>query len=279
MFAIAFPVIDPTLVEIGPISIRWYALAYVVGILIGWWAMRRLAAREGPNGAPIVPPGAVDDFVVWATLGVVLGGRFGYVLFYQPHYYLEHPLAAFALWHGGMSFHGGLVGVVTAIWLFARRRGLSFLTVGDLVTTVTPIGLLLGRMANFVNGELWGRITDVSWGVVFCNDQIRSLHNGTCPAGLQPRHPSQLYEATFEGAVLLAVLLWLVARRDALKRPGLVAGWFLSGYGVARITAEFFREPDVQLGFLFGGATMGQLLSLPVLACGLYLIWQAKRRG
>ena len=267
MIAIAFPVIDPVAIEIGPLAIRWYALAYVVGILIGWWAMRRLATRAGPNGAPILAPGAVDDFVVWATLGVVLGGRFGYVLFYQPLYYLDHPLAAFALWQGGMSFHGGLIGVVAAIWLFARHRGLSFLTVGDLVTAVTPIGLLLGRLANFINGELWGRASDVAWAMVFPR------------AGDAPRHPSQLYEATLEGAVLLAVLLWLVLARDALKRPGLVSGWFLAGYAAARIAAEFFREPDVQLGFLIGGATMGQLLSLPVLAFGLYLIWRAKRRA
>jgi phosphatidylglycerol:prolipoprotein diacylglycerol transferase len=250
----------------------------VVGILLGWWVMIRLAALPGRDGNPSMPRRAVDDFVVWATLGIVLGGRLGYVLFYNPGFFLEHPLQIFAVWEGGMSFHGGLIGVVTAIWLFARAQRLSFLTVGDLVCAVVPIGLFFGRLANFANGELWGRTTDAPWGVIFCNEQIRSLHDGRCPAGELPRHPSQLYEATLEGLVLFAILL-LMVRGGALKRPGLVAGAFLAGYAVARIVSEFFRQPDIQLGFLIGGATMGQLLSVPVLLAGLYLIWQARSKS
>jgi phosphatidylglycerol---prolipoprotein diacylglyceryl transferase len=267
MYALAYPNIDPVAVAAGPLVIRWYALAYVVGILIGWWAMTRLARRPGPSGAALMAKGAVDDFVVWATLGIILGGRIGYVLFYQPLHYLDHPLEALELWHGGMSFHGGLIGVVTAVWLFARRQGIGFLALGDLVTTVAPIGLFFGRLANFVNGELYGRPSDVPWAMVFPRD----------PSQL-PRHPSQLYEATLEGLVLFGVLIWLVTARDAYRRPGLAAGTFLTGYGIARTVGELFRQPDVQLGFLIGGATMGQLLSLPVLACGLYLIWRAQRK-
>ena len=264
MLALAFPNIDPVAIEIGPFAVRWYALAYVVGILLGWWVMARLAQLPGPRGETLMPRRAVDDFVVWATLGIVLGGRLGYVLFYQPAFFLDHPLQAFALWEGGMSFHGGLCGVVFAIWLFARVRKLSFLSVGDLVCAVVPIGLFFGRLANFVNGELWGRPTDVPWGMVFPR------------GGPMPRHPSQLYEAALEGLVLFALLMWLVYRARALERPGLVAGTFLLGYAVARIVCELFREPDVQLGFLFAGITMGQLLSVPVGLAGLYLIWRTK---
>jgi phosphatidylglycerol:prolipoprotein diacylglycerol transferase len=264
--AIAFPNIDPVAVQLGPFAIRWYALAYVVGILLGWWVMIRLAARRERAGEPLMPRTAVDDFVVWATLGIVLGGRIGYILFYNFAFFLEHPLQMFAVWEGGMSFHGGLIGVVTAIWLFSRVRRLPFLTVGDLVCAVVPIGLFFGRLANFVNGELWGRPTDVPWAMVFPR------------GGDIPRHPSQLYEATLEGIILFTILMLLV-RSGALKRPGLVAGAFLTGYALARMIGELFREPDVQLGFLFGGTTMGQLLSIPLLLVGLYLIWRAKSKS
>jgi phosphatidylglycerol:prolipoprotein diacylglycerol transferase len=264
--AIAFPNIDPVAVQLGPFAIRWYALAYVVGILLGWWVMIRLAARRERAGEPLMPRAAVDDFVVWATLGIVLGGRIGYILFYNFAFFLEHPLQMFAVWEGGMSFHGGLIGVVTAIWLFSRVRRLPFLTVGDLVCAVVPIGLFFGRLANFVNGELWGRPADVPWAMVFPR------------GGDIPRHPSQLYEATLEGIILFTVLMLLV-RGGALRRPGLVAGAFLAGYAIARMIGELFREPDVQLGFLFGGTTMGQLLSIPLLLVGLYLIWRAKSKS
>ena len=264
MMAIAFPNIDPVAIEVGPLAVRWYALAYVAGILLGWWVMARLARLPGPRGEALMSRRAVDDFVVWATLGIVLGGRVGYVLFYQPLFFVEHPGQIFAVWQGGMSFHGGLIGVVTAIWLFARRSGLSFLSVGDLVTAVVPIGLFFGRLANFVNGELWGRPSDVPWAMVFPR------------GGDMPRHPSQLYEAGLEGVILFAVLMFLVFRLDVLKKPGLLAGAFLSGYAIARIISELFREPDAQLGFLFAGTTMGQLLSVPLLLVGMYLIWRAK---
>lgn len=266
--AIAYPAIDPVAVEIGPLVIRWYALAYVTGILGGWGYLRWLAARTpSPGGAPVIDGPRIDDLVVWATLGVVLGGRLGYVLFYKPGYYLANPLDALQVWQGGMAFHGGVVGVLIALWLFCKRRGLSLTAVGDLVCAVVPIGLFLGRIANFINGELWGRpAPDVPWAMVFPH------------AGPVPRHPSQLYEAALEGLLLL-IALHLLWRLPAVRRqPGTLAGCFLLGYGLARGTAEFFREPDAHLGFLFAGATMGQLLCLPMIAAGAWLILWARRR-
>ena len=262
MYAIAFPAIDPVAVEIGPLAIRWYALAYVAGILVGWRYMAILA-RRSPAG---VAPRDIDDFVLWATLGIVLGGRLGYVLFYRPGDYLQDPLSAFALWQGGMSFHGGLCGVVLAAALFAWRRGIPWLALGDLVSAAAPIGLFFGRLANFINGELWGRPTTVPWGMAFPN------------AGPELRHPSQLYEAALEGLLLFAVCAVLVFYARGLQRRGLISGVFLAGYALARGFAELFRQPDAHLGFLFGGATMGQLLSVPVLAVGLWLILRARAR-
>ncbi len=262
MYAIAFPALDPVAVEIGPLAIRWYALAYVAGILAGWRYMIVLA-RRSPSG---IAARDVDDFVLWATLGIVLGGRLGYVLFYRPGDYLQDPLSAFALWQGGMSFHGGLSGVVLAALVFAWRRRISSLALGDLVGAAAPIGLFFGRLANFVNGELWGRPTTVPWGMVFPG------------AGPAPRHPSQLYEAALEGLVLFAVCAALVFFMRGLEKRGLVGGVFLTGYALARGVAELFRQPDAHLGFLAGGATMGQLLSVPVLIAGLWLIWQARPR-
>ena len=263
MFAIAFPMIDPIALQLGPLAIRWYSLAYVVGILLGWRFLIHLCKR---------PPGALtardmDDFVVWATLAVVFGGRIGYVLFYRPGFYVDNPLAALAVWQGGMSFHGGLLGMIAATVLFARRRGVHWLAVGDLVVCAVPIGLLLGRIANFINGELFGRASDFAFAMVFPR------------GGPLPRHPSQLYEAALEGLVLFVLLAWLALRTKALERTGLLSGVFFTGYGIARIIAEFFREPDAHLGFLYAGATMGQLLSLPVLLLGLWLIHYARSRG
>ncbi|MFN4087524.1 MAG: prolipoprotein diacylglyceryl transferase [Alphaproteobacteria bacterium] len=257
-----FPTIDPVLVEIGPFAIRWYALAYIVGLLAGWAYVRHLAALAPQT----MNREQVDDLLVWVTLGVILGGRLGYVLFYQPGYYVHHPLEALAVWHGGMSFHGGLAGVLLAGWIFARRRGLCPLRVGDLVACAAPIGIFLGRLANFVNAELWGRPTDVAWAFVFPTD----------PLGL-PRHPSQLYEAALEGVVLFVLLFALTRRRALRERPGLLGGVFLAGYAVARITAEFYRQPDAHIGFLAGGATMGQILSVPLLVAGVALIVRARR--
>jgi phosphatidylglycerol:prolipoprotein diacylglycerol transferase len=262
---IPYPDIDPILVHIGPLAIRWYALAYIAGILLGWFYARALIRNERYWGGPA--PIALldfDDFLLWITFGIILGGRIGYVLFYNLPYFAAHPSEVFQLWHGGMSFHGGFTGCVLAVILFARKRGLPILSLGDICCAVGPIGLFLGRIANFINGELWGRPTDVPWAMVFPG------------GGPLPRHPSQLYEATLEGLVLLAVL-YLLIRAGALKRPGFMIGAFAIGYSMARITCEFFREPDAQLGFLWGGATMGQLLSIPLFLAGLAFIAYAVR--
>jgi phosphatidylglycerol---prolipoprotein diacylglyceryl transferase len=275
LLAIRFPDFDPVLVHIGPFAIRWYALAYIVGILLGWVYARALIRSERLWGgrAPMTLVD-FDDFVLWVTLGIILGGRIGYVLFYNPAYFAANPLQIVQLWHGGMSFHGGFTGCVVAVIAFAHRRGIPFLSLGDITCAVGPIGLFLGRLANFINGELWGRATDVPWGMVFCNSMIEAANGGRCPAGLVPRHPSQLYEASLEGLALLAVL-WLLMRAGALKRPGLIVGSFACVYAIARSTCEFFREPDAQLGFLWGGATMGQLLSIPLFIAGLGFIYYA----
>ncbi|MBX6328208.1 MAG: prolipoprotein diacylglyceryl transferase [Pseudolabrys sp.] len=264
---IPYPQIDPILVRIGPLAVRWYALAYIAGILLGWLYARALIRNQRHWGGPAPMTLAdFDDFVLWVTLGIILGGRAGYVLFYNLPHFLAHPVEIVALWHGGMSFHGGFTGCVLAVVLFARRRGVSVLSLGDVTCAVGPIGLFLGRLANFVNGELWGRPTDVPWAMIFPG------------GGAVPRHPSQLYEAALEGLALLA-LLWLLIRAGALRRPGLVVGAFACGYAVARIACEFFREPDVQLGFLWGGITMGQLLSIPLFFVGLAFILYAARHG
>ena len=262
-FVIPFPNIDPILIEFGPFAIRWYALAYIVGLLVGWRYVRALARR---------PPRAaggrdVDDFLVWATLGVVLGGRLGYVLFYNPGYYLDHPLAILQVWEGGMSFHGGLLGVLVAGLVFVRQRRIEALAFADVIACAVPIGLFLGRIANFINGELFGRIAEVPWAMVFPR------------GGPEPRHPSQLYEAALEGIVLFVLLFFLRRREDLRRRAGLLTGVFLTGYGLARFIAELFRQPDEHIGFLLGGTTMGQWLSAPMLAVGLYLILRAKSKA
>jgi len=265
LFALPFPAIDPVLVEIGPLAIRWYALAYIVGILIGWAYMRALVRTDRLwSGTPRPTLADIDDFIMWGTIGVVVGGRIGYVLFYNPAYFLAHPDEILLLWQGGMSFHGGFLGVTVAMVLFARARRLSVLTLFDVVAAATPFGLFFGRIANFINGELWGRPADVPWAVVFPG------------AGPEPRHPSQLYEAALEGVVLFLVLRFVTHRLGRLSRPGFVAGAFVSGYGLARIVAEFFRMPDVQIGFLAGGLTMGMALSLPMVMAGLWLMARAR---
>ena len=253
--ALAFPNLDPVIVSFGPVAIRWYALAYVLGLVIGWRYIRYLAKGTVPGR----DKRAADDFLVWCTLGVIIGGRLGYVIFYQPGYFIENPGQIPVVWQGGMSFHGGMLGVIGAILLFARLRKLNLLSVADVAACAVPIGLFFGRVANFVNGELYGRASDVSWAMVF---------PGGGPA---PRHPSQLYEAFLEGLVLFAVLTVLAFVLRAGQRPGLLTGVFLIGYGLSRIVVELFREPDAFLGFIFGGITMGQILSLPMLAIGLYL--------
>ena len=253
---IAFPVIDPVAINLGPVPIRWYALAYIVGLVAGWYYGRALCRSDALwGGAPRPDPARLDDLVVNAAFGVILGGRLGYVIFYNPMFYLAHPLDVFALWNGGMAFHGALVGGILGVWVFARRYGLPLATAADLSSAAVPIGLFLGRIANFIKPELWGRPTDVPWAMIFPD------------AGPLPRHPSQLYEAGLEGIVLFLILLFVV-QSGGFKRPGLVTGLFGIGYGCARIFCEFFREPDPQLGFLFGGATMGMLLSVPLILAG-----------
>jgi phosphatidylglycerol---prolipoprotein diacylglyceryl transferase len=262
VLTIPYPVIDPVLIAFGPLVIRWYALAYIAGLLIGWRYCLWIASRP----PEVASRAQIDDFLTWATLGVILGGRAGYVLFYKPEFYLENPDQIVALWHGGMSFHGGTLGVLTALALFCRQRKINFLGFADIIACATPIGLFFGRIANFINDELWGRVTDVPWAMIFPSD----------PEHL-PRHPSQLYEAGLEGVVLF-LLLYALLRAGARNRPGSLAGTFILGYGVARITAEFFRQPDANLGFLWGGATMGQLLSIPLLLIGAWLLWWARTR-
>ena len=262
--ALVFPDIDPIAIQIGPIAIRWYALAYIAGIVGGW----QYASRLNAGRLRVMSREQLDDFVVWVTVGIILGGRLGYVLFYKPGYYLSEPLEALMLWRGGMSFHGGLLGVVTAIVLFARRHDLGLFRLGDLVTCVVPIGLFFGRVANFINGELFGRVAgDVPWAMVFPH------------GGPEPRHPSQIYQAGLEGLALFALLFVLARNPRVCDRPGMLAGAFLAGYGVARIVGETFREPDAFLGFLWGPLTMGMLLSLPMIAVGAWLVATSRGRA
>ena len=255
-----YPRIDPVLIAIGPIAIRWYALAYIGSLLLAWRILRRLVRLSPPVATEL----QVDDFLTWATLGVVIGGRLGYVLFYQPSQYLADPLSALMVWNGGMSFHGGALGVLVAIVLYCWRRGISMLGFGDRLVVVAPIGLFLGRLANFINGELWGRTTDVPWAMVFPG------------AGPDPRHPSQLYQAGMEGLLLGLLLATLCALPGVRARFGTLSGAFLIGYGVARSIGELFRQPDPFLGFLYEGVTMGQLLSVPMVLGGLWLIIRAR---
>jgi phosphatidylglycerol---prolipoprotein diacylglyceryl transferase len=266
--SIAFPVFNPIALQIGPIAIRWYALAYICGIVLGWIYARSLVKKERLWGGPApISLVQLDDFILWVTIGIIVGGRTGYVLFYNPVFFAQHPAEIFQLWNGGMSFHGGFLGCVAAVMLFARNNNISILSLGDITTAVGPIGLFLGRIANFINSELWGRPADesVPWAMVFPN------------GGPLPRHPSQLYEAGLEG-ILLFTILAVMIRMGALKRPGLILGSFIAIYAFARITGEFFREPDPQLGFLWGGLTMGMLLSVPMIIAGAILIVMAWRR-
>jgi len=279
LFVLPFPAIDPVLIEIGPFAIRWYALAYIAGIFIGWWYAKRLAGnpRLWAPASPPLTPADIDDFVVWGALGIILGGRIGYVLFYDLPTYLANPLQIFAVWNGGMSFHGGFLGTILAMVLFARHRGIPPWCLIDVIAASVPFGLFFGRLANFVNGELFGRVTDVPWGMVFCNDYILETH-GTCFAGPLPRHPSQLYEAALEGIAFFLVLRLFTHKFGRLRYPSFVSGVFCVGYGAARVFVEFFREPDIQIGYLAGGLTMGMLLSLPMIAYGIFLMVTAARR-
>ena len=262
--AMQFPDIDPVALRLGPAVIRWYALSYIAGLTGGWRYLRWLAAKSHARLTML----QIDDFLVWATVGTVLGGRLGYILFYKPGFYFANPVQILELWHGGMSFHGGALGVITALILYCRRYKIDLLEFGDLLCCVVPLGLFFGRVANFINGELWGRVTDdsVPWAMVFPN-----------APGTEPRHPSQLYEAGLEGLALLVILHLLWRNETVRQRRGTLAGVFLLGYGIARAFVEFFRQPDDFLGFLWGGATMGQLLSVPLMIVGILMIVKAKR--
>ncbi len=266
--ALQAPGIDPVIFEIGPFAVRWYAVAYIAGLVFASWYMKRLVRTPALWGGqkPSMTPAQVDDFFIWSVLGVVLGGRLGYVLFYKPLYYAAHPLEIVRMWDGGMSFHGGFLGVVIVCILYGRRIGTSLDRMLDLGAASVPVGLGLGRLANFINGELWGRPTDVSWGVVFPLDDLQL-----------PRHPSQLYEAGLEGLGLFLAVRIATHHYGALQHPGRASGIFALGYGLSRILVEFVREPDPFLGYFAGGLTMGMILSLPLCAVGVWLLLRSRR--
>jgi phosphatidylglycerol---prolipoprotein diacylglyceryl transferase len=266
VLVLPYPQIDPVLISLGPLPIRWYALAYIAGLVAGWLMARRLAAREALWGGRAHPDAAsMDDLLVYCTLGVIVGGRLGNALLYDFGYFLIHPLEIFKVWNGGMAFHGGLAGALIAIWIFARRNGVPLLAVTDICAAVAPVGILLGRIANFIKPELWGRPSDAPWAMVFPD------------AGPLARHPSQLYEAGLEG-LALGLVVWTAARRGALKRPGLVTGLFGMGYALARTFCEFFREPDPATEALGEWLTKGMLFSIPMFLIGLALALAAARR-
>jgi len=276
--AIAFPDIDPILLRLGLLAIHWYGVAYIVGILFGWWYSKRLVSNPRLwNGEPPMRPIDIDDFVTWAVLGIILGGRLGYVLFYNPAYYLANPTDIIKVWDGGMSFHGGFLGTTVAMIFFARARGIRIWSLFDVIAAGAPVAFGLVRCTNFINAELWGRATDVSWAVVFCNERLANANQGFCPAGMEARHPSQLYEAMLEGVVLFILLRILTHGFLKLKDTGFVAGAFLAWYGLARIFVEFFREPDRQIGYLHGGwLTMGIVLSVPMVLAGVWAMATAR---
>ncbi len=263
---IPFPAIDPVLIQLGPLSIRWYSLAYIAGFLLGWMYIKRLLLRQNlwSPKAPMTVEQS-DDFLLWTAVGVILGGRIGYSLFYNFSYYAENPLDILKVWEGGMSFHGGLLGVIIAIYIYCRRNKLNYLSVMDLVAAAVPIGLFFGRIANFINGELFGRVTDVPWAVIFPR------------GGPDPRHASQIYEALLEGLLMFFVLKLLIQKFKILHHPGMASGVFLAGYGLSRIFVEFFRMPDAQLGYFFGFITMGMILSVPMVLFGLGVVWYTKK--
>jgi phosphatidylglycerol:prolipoprotein diacylglycerol transferase len=298
MLAIPFPNIDPAIFTVDlfgmSFSLRWYALAYIAGLVLAWrYVIRLVRQKEIWRGAPPMTPDQPEELLTWMVIGVIAGGRLGFVLFYQPGYFLDNPSQIPVIWEGGMSFHGGFIGVIVGVILYARSRKIPVLSVGDAVACAAPIGLLLGRVANFINAELWGRPTTQPWGVVFPGERAQ-----TCPdwwtEAVCARHPSQLYEATLEGAVLFVLMWWLATRAGWLKKPGRLIGVFFLGYGLARSIVENFRLADAQFitqGNPWGqvirlgtgpeafGLTMGQVLSLPMIAIGLGFLWWANREA
>lgn len=264
--ALTFPNIDPIIFSVGPFAVHWYGLGYIVGILFAWWYGKLLLSRNDlwKDNQPPMKPVLLDDFVFWAAVGIVIGGRLGYVLFYNFSFYLHNPLEIPAVWDGGMSFHGGIIGTTLAMYLYAKARSVSVWSMFDTIAAGVPVGLGLVRIANFINSELWGRTTDVSWAFYFPN------------GGPLPRHPSQLYEAALEGFLLFFILFILIWVFKKLKKPGFIAGTFVAGYGLSRIVVEFFREPDAQLGYLAGNwLTMGMVLSLPMVLLGIWAMLRA----
>ncbi len=263
MNGLAFPDISPIMFSVGPLAVRWYSMAYLIGIVAGWWLINRNVRKNQLGLSPL----QVEDLMFYLTIGIIVGGRLGYALFYGGAEMWLKPWHLLEIWKGGMSFHGGTAGVIVAVWLFARKINYDFLALTDLVVLYAPIGIFLGRLANFVNDELWGRVTNVPWAVRFPS------------GGFLPRHPSQLYEGLLEGALMFVVLnlLWLLPQ--VRRRHGLVSAMFILLYGCFRIVLEQFREPDAQLGFFFGGVTMGQMLSVPLILAGAVVLWLAGRRA
>lgn len=297
VFAIPFPDISPDLFSIDlwgfKFALRWYALAYIAGFVLAWYYLMYLCRRPHlwPGAQPPYRPKDLEDLLIWMVLGVILGGRFGYVFFYAPQVLITDPIEVFRIWNGGMSFHGGFLGVIISAWIFCKIRGLNPLSAGDGIAIAATFGIGLGRVANFVNGELWGRPTDMPWGVVFPNEAAQDCFPKLVE--LCARHPSQLYEAALEGVVLFLFLAWLIFRRSALQKPGQIIAWFLIGYGAMRTFVEGFRQGDSQFVSLTNpnghilrlgdnieslGLTMGQLLSLPMVILGLLLLFWVRMR-
>ncbi len=258
-----FPDISPVIFSIGPFALRWYAMAYLVGIVTAWILTKRNIRKYNLG----ITTEQLDDLVFYTTLGIILGGRLGYVICYGDGYFWQHPAEILAVWHGGMSFHGGIAGVIIAIYCFAKKYKFPYLKITDLVALYVPIGIFLGRLANFVNGELWGRITTVPWAVKFPD------------GGYLPRHPSQLYEALTEGILMFIILNLLWRKKFVRNHTGIISAVFLIIYGISRIAMEFFREPDRQIGYIAGSVTMGQILSLPFLILGLFILHRSLKRG
>lgn len=278
LLVLPYPEIDPIAFAIGPVAVKWYGLAYVAGLLLGWQYLKRLLgdSRLWPGGRAPLQPEVADDLFLWVAIGVVVGGRLGHILLYQPAYYFSNPLEIFKVWRGGMAFHGGMLGVILALSIFARTKGISVLTALDLVAAPAPIGLFFGRLANFINAEVLGSPSDVPWAMSFCNDMVRKYSGGQCPGGDLPRHPSQLYEAALEGLALFLLLRWLTHSKLAFKYPGTVGAAFVAGYGLFRMVCELFKEDEY---LVFGSlpVTPGLIYCIPMVIVGLVAIWFTTR--
>lgn len=278
---IPFPNIDPVALDLGLVSVKWYGLSYLLGLLLGWLYVRRLLTenRLWPGGKPPFSLAQIDDLLIYITVGVIVGGRLGFVTLYEPGFYLQNPVEILKVWRGGMAFHGALIGTGLAIMVFAWRHRVNAFSAMDVGAAAVPIGLFFGRIANFINAELYGRVSDVSWAFIFCNDTIRQHSGGVCPGGAIPRHPSQLYEAALEGLVLFLVLRVATHKFESFKKSGTTTGLFLIGYGLARSTAELFREPHSGHAFNVGPLTAGIAYSIPMILLGCWFVYSARRRA